>query len=66
VITTDRGRAVAAIVRKREPVIERGVREGWIRPAKWDSNWAPRPKPVSGLPRERLMAELEQDREDRL
>ena len=37
VVITDRGRAVAEIVPPRketESVIERGAREGWIRPAK--------------------------------
>lgn len=37
VVITDRGRVVAEIVpprREPESVIERGIREGWIRPAK--------------------------------
>jgi prevent-host-death family protein len=68
VVITDRGRAVAEIVpprREAESVIERGIREGWITPAKRDANWPPRPKPVPGLTFEQLMADLARDREDR-
>lgn len=68
VVITDRGRAVAEIVAsRREPelMIERGVREGWIRPAKRGANWPPPGKPVPGLTFEQLMADLERDREDR-
>jgi prevent-host-death family protein len=68
VVITDRGRAVAEIVpprREPESVIERGVREGWIRPAKRGANWPPPSKPVPGLTFEQLMADLERDREDR-
>jgi len=68
IVITDRGHVVAEIVppqRKRESVIERGVREGWIRPAKRDANWPPTRKPIPGLTLEQLMAELDQDREDR-
>ena len=68
VVITDRGRVIAELVpprREPESVIDRGVREGWIRPAKRDANWPPRGKPVPGLTFERLMADLERDREDR-
>jgi prevent-host-death family protein len=68
VVITDRGRTVAEIVpprREPESVIERGVREGWIRPATRGSDWPPRSKPVPGLTFEQLMADLERDREDR-
>jgi prevent-host-death family protein len=67
IVVTDRGRKVAEIVpsRPRESVIERGVREGWIRPAKRDASWPPPGKPVKGLTFEQLMADLERDREDR-
>ena len=68
VVITDRGRAVAEIVPPRkesESVIERGVREGWIRPARRGANWPPPRKPIPGLTLEKLMAELNQDREDR-
>ena len=68
VVITDRGRRVAEIVPPRpkaESVIERGVREGWIRPAKRDANWPPPSKPVKGLTLEQLLKELDGDREDR-
>jgi prevent-host-death family protein len=71
VVVTDRNRVVAEIVpprrhgQEQESVIERGVREGWIRPAKRDANWPPLGKPVKGLTFEQLMADLERDREDR-
>jgi prevent-host-death family protein len=65
---TDRGRVVAELVpprREPESVIERGVREGWIRPATRTGDWPPPRKPIPGLTLEQLMAELDQDREDR-
>jgi len=68
IVITDRDRIVAEIVpprREPESVIERGIREGWIRPAKRGANWPPPPKPIPGLTIEQLMAELDQDREDR-
>ena len=68
VIITDRGRAVAEIVPPRkesESVIERGVREGWIRPAKKPFQPLPPRKPVPGLTLEQLLADLDRDREDR-
>jgi prevent-host-death family protein len=68
IVITDRGRVVAEIVPPRpEPasIIERGVREGWIRPAVRGADWPPRGKPVPGLSFEQLMADLERDREDR-
>jgi prevent-host-death family protein len=68
IVITDRGRAVAEIVpprREPESVIERGIREGWIRPATRGPDWPPRGKPVPGLTFEQLMADLEKDREDR-
>ena len=68
VVITDRGRVVAEIVaprREPESVIERGIREGWIRPAKRGADWPPPHKPVPGLTFEQLMADLERDREDR-
>ena len=53
VVITDRDRVVAGIVPPRRQwhgsVIERGVREGWIRPATRDANWPPPRKPVRGL-----------------
>jgi prevent-host-death family protein len=69
VVITDRGRAVAEIVpprrREHESFIERGVREGWLTPAKNRGGLPPRPKPVPGLIFEQMMADLERDREDR-
>ena len=68
VVITDRGRAVAEIVPPRkesESVIERGVREGWIRPAKRPFQPLPPRKPVPGLTLEQLLADLDRDREDR-
>ena len=52
VVITDRGRRIAEIVPPRpkpESVIERGIREGWIRPAVRGPDWPPKPKPVEGL-----------------
>jgi prevent-host-death family protein len=68
VVVTDRGRAVAEIVPPRrgaESVIERGIREGWVRPATRGPGWPPRGKPVPGLTFEQLMADRDRDREDR-
>jgi prevent-host-death family protein len=68
ILVTDRNRVVAEIVPPRrtpESIIERGIREGWIRPAKRGANWPPPRKPVPGLTLEQLMDELDQDREDR-
>ena len=69
VVVTDRNRVVAEIVPPRqqesENLIERGVREGWLRPAKRDANWPPPRRPIPGLTLEQLMAELDSDREDR-
>jgi antitoxin (DNA-binding transcriptional repressor) of toxin-antitoxin stability system len=69
VLVTDRNRVVAEIgppqPHGHESLIERGVREGWRRPATRDANWPPPRKPVKGLTFEQLMADLERDREDR-
>jgi len=67
IVITDRGRAVAEIVPppERESIIERGVREGWIRPAVRGPDWPPPRQPVQGLTLEQLLADLDQDREDR-
>jgi len=68
VVITDRGRAVAEIVPPRpQPGSwrERCIREGWIRPAVRGPDWPPKPQPIPGLTLEQLMAELDQDREDR-
>ena len=69
IVITDRGRAVAEIVPPRRPsgvtpFEERGVREGWLRPAKIRDGSPPPAKPMPGLTFERLMADLERDRSD--
>ena len=73
VLVTDRGRVVVEMNApqpadkhsKKESVIERGIREGWITPAKNPrSGPPPRPKPVMTL--DELLREIEQDREDRI
>ena len=68
VVITDRGRAVAELVpphRPPESVIERGIREGWIRPAVRGPDWPPKPKPILGYTLEQLLVDLDRDREDR-
>ena len=68
VVITDRGRAVAEIVPPRPPeesVIERGIREGWITPATDRSGNPPPRKPIPGYTLEKLLADLDKDREDR-
>ena len=70
VVITDRGRPVAEIVPPQgrpelTPFEERGVREGWLRPAKRPFAPLPPGKPVPGLTFEKLMEDLDRDREDR-
>jgi prevent-host-death family protein len=68
VVVTDRGRVVAEIVpprRASESVIERGLREGWIRPAKRPFRPLPPRQPIPGYTLDELLADLAQDREDR-
>ena len=67
IVVTDRGRAVAEIVplrHKSESIIERGVREGWITPARRPFRPLP-PRLPAVATLEELLQELEQDREDR-
>jgi prevent-host-death family protein len=67
VVITDRGRTVAEIVpphREPESVIERGIREGWIRPAERGPDWPPRPQTIPGYTLEQLLADLDEDRKD--
>jgi hypothetical protein len=45
--------------------MERGVREGWLTPAKRPFKPLPPHKPVPGLTLEQLLADLDRDREDR-
>ena len=73
VLVTDRNQVVAEIVPPqpghrldlaKEDVITRGIREGWIRPAKIPPGTAPLPrKPVMTF--EELMKDLDESREDR-
>jgi prevent-host-death family protein len=67
IVITDRGRPVAELTPPRpehESVIERGIREGWIRPAVRGPDWPPKGKPVPGLTFEQLMADLDAARKD--
>jgi prevent-host-death family protein len=69
VVITDRGRIVAEIVPPRrhqhETFVERGVREGWLSPAKQPFQPLPPRKPIPGLTLEQLLVDLDRDREDR-
>ncbi len=69
IVVTDRNRAVAEIVPPRrhdqESFIERGVREGWLRPAKRPFQPLPPRRPIPGYTLEQLLADLDRDREDR-
>lgn len=73
VLITDRGRPVAEINPPRQipdrykdhPALARGIREGWITPAKNPGGKVPPGKPVPGLTFEKLMEDLARDREDR-
>jgi prevent-host-death family protein len=68
VVITDRGRAVAELgPRRHEPgsVIERGIREGWIAPAKRPFRALPPRQPIPHYSLEQLLADLDRDREDR-
>ena len=69
VVIIDRGRAVAEIVPLQlstdlTPFEERGLREGWLRPAQIRDGSPPPGKPIPGLTFEGLMADLERDRSD--
>lgn len=71
VLVTDRDRVVAEIVppqpgrtHAKESVIERGIREGWITPAKNPRSGPPPSKPVMTF--DELMEDLQRDREDRI
>jgi antitoxin (DNA-binding transcriptional repressor) of toxin-antitoxin stability system len=68
---TDRGRVVVEMKApqpapkhgKKESVIERGIREGWITPA--TRHGPPPPPPPGIMTLEELMEEIALDREDR-
>jgi antitoxin (DNA-binding transcriptional repressor) of toxin-antitoxin stability system len=72
---TDRGRVVAELSppsqvpsvegRPLSPFEIRGMREGWLTPARIRDGSPPPGKPVEGITFERLMADLARDREDR-
>jgi prevent-host-death family protein len=67
IVITDRNRIVAEIVpprREPESIIERGVREGWIRPAKRPFEPLPPRRPIPGYTLEQLIADLDRDRAD--
>lgn len=70
VVITDRGRAVAELVPHKPeagltPFQERGVREGWLTPAKRPFAPLPPRKPLPGYTLEQLLTDLDKDREDR-
>ena len=68
VVITDRERVVAELVPPRQPsesVIEQGIREGWITPARRPFGPLPPRHPIPGLTLEQLLADLDADREDR-
>ncbi len=67
---TNRDRVVADIVPHKPetgltPFQEKGVREGWLTPARRPFAPLPPGKPVPGLTLEKLMEDLDRDREDR-
>jgi prevent-host-death family protein len=70
VVITDRGRTVAEMVPPRTrtgltPFQEKGVREGWLTPARRPFQPLPPRKPIPGYTLEQLLADLDRDREDR-
>lgn len=68
VIVTSRGQPVAEInpLRQRpETWRERGIQEGWFTPAKRPFEPLPPRDPIPGYTLERLLADLDKDREDR-
>jgi prevent-host-death family protein len=69
IVITDRGRPVAEIVPphpKTETWKERGVREGWLTPARRPFAPLPPRQPIPGYTLEQLLADLDRDREDRV
>ncbi len=72
IVVTDRGRPIAEITPPRpvpdrykdHPVLARGIREGWIRPAVRGPDWPPKPVPIEGYTLEQLLADLDEDRKD--
>jgi prevent-host-death family protein len=71
VVITDRGRTVAELIpawpiSELTPFEQKGLREGWLRPALIRDGSPPPRKPIKGLTLEQLMSELDEDREDRV
>lgn len=69
VVVTNRGEPVAEINpprRRSETWRERGIREGWFTPAKRPFEPLPPRNPIPGYTLEQLLADLDQDREDRI
>ena len=74
VVITDRGRPVAEIKPRQvipdrykdHPVLARGIREGWITPARITDGSPPPRNPIPGYTLEQLLADLDRDREDRV
>jgi prevent-host-death family protein len=67
VVITDRGRPIAEINPPRpEPETwrERGIREGWLRPAVRGPDWPPQGKHIPGLTLEEILADLDEARKD--
>jgi antitoxin (DNA-binding transcriptional repressor) of toxin-antitoxin stability system len=69
-VITDHGRAVSEIVPPQirpglTPFQQRGVREGWLAPAKRPFPRLPPRKPIPGYSLEQLLADLDSDRQDR-
>ena len=72
IVVTDRGHPIAEICPpqlvpdryKDHPVLARGIREGWITPAKNPGGLPPR-NPIAGYTLAQLLADLDRDREDR-
>jgi len=71
VLVTDRGRVVAEIVPHNPeagltPFQQKGVREGWLTPAKRPFAPLPPRQPIPGYTLEQLLTDLDRDREDRV
>ena len=71
VVITDRGRPVAELAPPRRPHTgltpfqEKGLREGWLTPAKRPFAPLPPRRPIPGYTLEQLLTDLDRDREDR-
>jgi prevent-host-death family protein len=72
IVVTEDGRPVAELNPARQvpdrykdhPVLARGIREGWIRPAVRGPDWPPQGKPVPGLTLEEILDDLDDARKD--